>query len=72
MADKLRIKAFLQYPEGLELGASPEVRRFKIKRTESMTDLHENLIQKLKRVFPDIQRLDYSLFWKGNTDIVLI
>ena len=67
MAQQLGVKAILQYPEGLELGSSPEVRRFKVpKGGDSDGDVYRHLLDVLPTVFPDILGVHYSLFWKGQ------
>ena len=70
MAKQLNVKAILQYPEGLELGSSPDVRRFKVpKGSDSDGDVYRHLADALPTVFPDISGLSYSLFWKGKRGI---
>ena len=70
MAKQLTVKAILQYPEGLELGSSPDVRRFKVpKGSDSDGDVYRHLVDTLPTVFPDISGLNYSLFWKGKLEI---
>lgn len=70
MAKQLTVKAILQYPEGLELGSSPDVRRFKVpKGSDSDGDVYRHLVDALPTVFPDVSGLNYSLFWKGKLEI---
>ncbi|KAL8580089.1 hypothetical protein ACOMHN_051257 [Nucella lapillus] len=74
MASKqLVVKAALQYPEGLELGCSPDIRRFKLARenADDKRDLYCRLVDTLSTVFPDILGIDHSLFWKdGEGELV--
>ncbi|XP_076450540.1 uncharacterized protein LOC143286720 [Babylonia areolata] len=72
MASKLVVKAALQYPEGLELGCSPDIRRFRLSReVEEKGNLYCRLVDALGTAFPDILGVNYSLYWKdGEGDLI--